>query len=145
MKPTLRGLFLRQRRLDSLALRTFMWSSWSHVAVVNPHTGSDVIDATFFHGVALRRIDAVLGRASQYAFKDVECPDPVAAWDWCTSQIGKPYDVSGVLGIALHRDWQKEDAFFCSELFELALKAGGRQRFIGKVHRVTPEHSWMVI
>ena len=36
-------------------------------------------------------------------------------------QIGKPYDVTAVFGLALHRDWREKSKWFCSE--ELAAAA----------------------
>ena len=36
------------------------------------------------------------------------------------SQIGKPYDKTGALGLGLHRDWQEDDAWWCSELIPWA-------------------------
>jgi hypothetical protein len=32
------------------------------------------------------------------------------------AQVGKPYDFLAIAGIALQRDWQSENAWFCSEL-----------------------------
>jgi len=37
------------------------------------------------------------------------------------AQVGKPYDFLAIAGIALQRDWQKEDAWYCSELIAAAL------------------------
>lgn len=36
-------------------------------------------------------------------------------------QLGKPYDFIGIAGIALGRDWQSPDRWFCSELIAAAL------------------------
>lgn len=37
------------------------------------------------------------------------------------AQVGKPYDFLAIAGIALQRDWQKENSWFCSELVASAL------------------------
>lgn len=118
-----------------------MWSQWSHVAVV---FGEYVIDATFKHGVARRKLDELLATCSYYQFRDEACPDLPAAYAFARSQIGKPYDLLGVLGIGLHRNWQEDDSWFCSELKEAIQAAGGNPRFGSFVGRVTPQHSWMV-
>jgi hypothetical protein len=137
------GIFMRQARLDSLMLRTGMWSSWSHVALIMPDENS-VIDATFFHDVARRPLGDLTRVASKMAFRVIEVLDPSACYDFARSQIGKPYDTWGVAGIGLHRNWQSEDSWFCSEFFEACLAAGGNKRFINQIHRVTTQHSWMV-
>lgn len=118
-----------------------MWSQWSHVAVV---FGEDVIDATFKHGVARRSLSALLATCSHYEFREEACPNMQAAYDFARSQIGKPYDILGVLGIGLHRSWQDDDHWFCSEFKEAIQAAGGNPRFGEFVGRVTPQHCWMV-
>ena len=37
------------------------------------------------------------------------------------AQVGKPYDFLAIAGIALQRDWQSENAWFCSELIGAGL------------------------
>ena len=37
------------------------------------------------------------------------------------AQVDKPYDFLAIAGLALQRDWQNEDAWFCSELQAAAL------------------------
>ncbi len=141
--PTITGIFCRRRRLDSLFLRTAMWSSWSHVAVVLPEPNT-IIDATFSHGVSERLLDRLVASSSQYQVRHFEAPDPEAGYAFARSCLGLPYDTKGVIGIGLHRDWQKPDAFFCSEFLEAVLAAAGNKRFINQIHRVTTQHSWMV-
>lgn len=41
------------------------------------------------------------------------------------AQLGKPYDVSAIAGIALDRDWREPDSWICSELQAAALEACG--------------------
>lgn len=149
----LQGIYCRARNPGSAFLRTAMWSSWSHVATVfgpglwtpgDDPTPYTVIDATFWHDVSQRPLKDVLDSSSKFSLKLVDCPDIVAAQRFAVAQIGKKYDTKGVLGIGLHRDWQEDDCWFCSELFEAILAAGGNQRFINQSGRVTPQHSWMV-
>lgn len=124
----MRAIYLRRRNLGSLILRTGMWSSWSHCGIVLP--GGMVIEAAAFHGVRMRPLAEVLADASAHAF--------------AMAQVGKPYDWLGAIGLAVHRDWERDDAWFCSELVEAAAAAGGRRRFVNQPRRVTPQHSWMV-
>jgi len=142
---TIRAIFCRRHHWAAPLIRLATWSLWAHVApIVEDEAEAVVIDATFTYGVARRGLPAVLASLSDYCVKEVDCPDPSAAYDFAREQLGKPYDTRGVLGLALHRDWQADDAWFCSEFFEAMLAAGGNRRFVQQAHRVTPQHSWMV-
>lgn len=150
--PTVRLLFCRtlspkepMSYISTPLLRLGAWSPWSHVALVM-EGGESVIDATFAHGgVQQRRIADVLAASSVHEFRDIECPDPAAAYAFARSQLGKPYDWRGTLGLALHRDWQQDDAWWCSELVEACIAAGGRPRFVRYARRLTQQHSYMVV
>lgn len=41
------------------------------------------------------------------------------------AQTGKPYDFTGVVGLAIGRDWREDDSWFCSELVARALEVCG--------------------
>lgn len=41
------------------------------------------------------------------------------------AQLGKPYDITAVAGLAIGRDWRTSDSWFCSELQAAALEACG--------------------
>lgn len=142
--PQIFAVYCRNRHISSPILRTVTWSSWAHVAPIIGDEADTIIDATFTFGVSRRSLSQLLADSSKYEVKHVECPDPKAAYDFARAQLGKPYDTLGVLGIGLHRDWQRPSAWFCSELFEAMLAAGGNLRFVRHANRVTPQHSWMV-
>lgn len=40
-------------------------------------------------------------------------------------QLGKPYDLTAVAGLAIGRDWRELDSWFCSELIAAALESCG--------------------
>lgn len=125
-------------------LRLGAWSSWSHVALVMAD-GVTVIDATFTHGgVKRRQLADVLAASSVWEYLDVEIPDAEAAFAFAVAQIDKPYDWLGAMGLALHRDWQRPDAWWCSEFVEACLAAGGLLRFRVDARRVSQEDSWKV-
>lgn len=125
-------------------LRLGAWSAWSHEALVM-EDGQTVIDATFTHGgVVQRPLADVLDTASKFDYRDIACPNPDGAYAFARSQLGKPYDVMGAIGLGLHRDWQRDDAWWCSEFVEAAIAAAGRVRFVNYPRRVTQQHSWMV-
>jgi len=135
-------LFSRSHTLPALAIRLVTWGTWSHVAIQTPR--QTVLQATWSKGVEEVPFDAFVRKASHWFALLVELPDPAGAIAWGRSQIGKPYDIWGALGLGFHRDWQADDAWWCSEFVEMALAHGGRPRFRTGLSRVTPEHSWMV-
>lgn len=49
----------------------------------------------------------------------------VAFYAFCHQQVGKPYDVTAIVGFALNRDWRQSDSWFCSELMAAALETCG--------------------
>jgi uncharacterized protein YycO len=138
------AVFCRDHSIGTPILRAAMWSPWSHVAPIIEDEPDCIIDATLFRGVQRRSKSGLLLHASKCEIRHFDCPSPQAAYDFARSQIGKRYDYAGVVGIGLRRDWQQDDAWFCSELFEAMLAAGGNPRFVRNAGRVTVQHSWMV-
>jgi hypothetical protein len=41
------------------------------------------------------------------------------------AQIGKPYDITAIAGLAFDRNWRNAESWFCSELIAAALEACG--------------------
>jgi uncharacterized protein YycO len=138
--------FSRDHTISTALIRLQTWSAWSHVGIVIPSEyGSDwVIEARLKSGVRRITLFQFMRDASEYALKDVEVPDPSAAYKFAYDQIGKPYDIWGVIGLGINREWDEDDKWWCSELTEACIKAGGRIRFSKDVRRLTPEHVWMV-
>ena len=125
----------------SAIIRSATWSRWSHVAIVS---GFHVIEAVT-SGVRRRPTMAAIHAARDASFVDLPCADPQSIVDAAESQIGKPYDWTALLGIGLHRNWQDDDAWFCSELVAWSFAAAGQPLFRKEVmRRVTPEHLWML-
>lgn len=135
-------VFCRAPTLTSRLIRLVTWSKWSHVALIQ---GDWVIDATAKHGVAVRPlIDFEIENDDVHA---VDLPrdlgDALAVQ--MITQVGKPYDWTAALGVGLHRDWQKDDAWFCSELVAWAYDRVERPLFRPEtMHRVTPQHLFML-
>jgi uncharacterized protein YycO len=65
------------------------------------------------------------------------------------SQTGKPYDFLAIAGIALQRDWQSENAWFCSELIASALAQKDVQIFpphlATEFNHVTPRDVLLIV
>lgn len=140
---SLRVIYLRAPNLATPLIRARFWSEWSHCGIVTPD--GTVIEATAWHGVREVPLRDVLARASRYEFVDIDCPYPTMGIAWARSQIGKPYDWFGALGIGFNRNWQDDDRWFCSELLEAAVLRAGRVRFREGVYRIDPQTSWAAI
>ena len=90
-------------------------------------------------------IDYVISRHTSYAFSDLPCADPDAVIKAALTQLDKPYDFTALFGLLMHRDWQEEDSWFCSELVAWAFAQGGSPLFKpDAIKRVTPQHLWML-
>lgn len=135
-------VYCRRRTLGSWVLRLFMWSSWSHCAIVTPD--DTVIEAAASSGVVERPVAEFAKSISKFEVKQIEVDSVDRALWYARSQIGQPYDWWAVIGLGLRREWSDEDAWFCSEFTEAAIQAGGRIRFDRQPHRITPQLSYMV-
>lgn len=119
-------LFTAKKAPGSIFIRVATWSRWSHVALVCGD--GSVIEAIGFKGV--RRIpfeEAIHGsfRFSLVEFKNVSEEKNQELIEVLMSQVGKKYDYLGALGIGLHRNWQSEDKWICSELIAWGLQEIG--------------------
>lgn len=132
---TVRVIFSRRHHIGSLLLRTFMWSAWSHCGII---AGDEVIEAVAGKGVVITPLAEFQKHASKWTIVKIPAADPAAVIEWARKQKDKPYDFSGVLGIAMHRSWQKADAWFCSELVASAFHAAGTALFRTDAWRITP-------
>jgi len=123
-------------------IRAFTWSSWSHVSIID---GDTVIEAAALHGVRRVPVLDAINRASRGEVVEFQCQDPERIIAAAASQIGKPYDYTALIGLGLRRDWQESDSWFCSELVAWAFQEAGEPIFrADAMHRVTPEHLWML-
>lgn len=126
----------------SAAIRLSTWSDWSHVAIID---GDEVIETTAPAGVRRFPVVQAINHAKRGAIVELPCRDPQAVIAAAVSQLGKPYDYTAILGLGLRRDWQEEDAWFCSELVAWAFQHAGEPLFRADVlRRVTPQHLWML-
>lgn len=138
----MRLIFCRKHSLGSWLIRVATWSRWSHCVIVD---GTHGIDSTFLHGGVRRRpLGDSLAGYSHTAAVDIAVPDEAAALEFARGQIGKPYDWTAIVGFIVRRDWAEPDAWFCNELAEASLSAGGRARWRADLNRITPGASWAV-
>ena len=137
----MRVLFCTSHLPGAVLIRAVTWSAWSHVAILD---GDMAIEAVWPH-VKVTPLAEVLARHSRYAVVDLPGADDAAILEAARSQVGKPYDLTALFGLLMHRDWQEEDRWFCSELVAWAFDKAGSPLFRrDAMHRVTPQHLWMV-
>ena len=135
----MRVIFCRASDPISWAVRLVTWSEWSHVGIVD---GSHVIEAWFPY-VRVSKLADVIRAHSAIAYKDIYCKSPHKAIEAAASQVGKPYDIKGIIGLPLNRNWQDDDSWCCSELVAWSFLQGGTRLF-PDIHRVTPGMLWKI-
>lgn len=124
-------VFSARKGLSSAAIRAATFSRWSHVALVRGH---EVIEAVY---PKVRVVDFLEWEREQKRF-EFGAKVSQSAWDFALSQVGKPYDVSAIFGIAFRGDWEESSKWFCSELVATAV-SHERCIFRPDLSRVTPE------
>lgn len=126
----------------SWLIRAGTWSAWGHVALVD---GDQVIESVMGHGVRRVPLDSAIRRASRHALVSLAAHNPALIIAAATEQLGKPYDYTAILGLGLHRNWQEDDAWFCSELVAWAFQQACEPLFRAEcLRRVTPQHLYML-
>lgn len=100
--------FSANNGVASRLIRWFTWSPYSHVDFVLDN--GKLLGAQTNGGVLVRAPDSY----SKVLRVAVEAPDAVL--EYAQSQIGKPYDYSGIFGIILRSNWHRSKNWFCSEL-----------------------------
>ena len=134
-------LFCTSQKIGAVAIRAVTWSKYSHVALVD---GDEVIEATW-PAVRVAPLSEVIAAHSAHVIVDLPCLSPAEVIKAARSQVGKPYDYTAILGLGLRRDWQEEDAWFCSELVAWSFQHAGEPLFRAEcLRRVTPQHLWML-
>jgi uncharacterized protein YycO len=119
----MRFIFTAQATALSSLIQAFEGSQFSHVAAVLP--GDRVIETTWSNGVRERGLSSLQEDALRYAMFEIALHDEVAAETFLREQIGKPYDKMALLGIGFGRDWQNDNAWYCSEMITTAIAKGG--------------------
>lgn len=132
----MRLLFARSHWPGSYLIRAGTFSRWSHVAPVRDMDYA--IEAVLPRVRATTPADVIISH-SAHEWRQIAAPDEAAAWAYGQAQIGKLYDIGGIIALPFQRrDWQSDGRWFCSELVAAMLAAGGLALF-SDASRVTPE------
>jgi len=142
---TVSVIFRRNHTLGSILLRVAMWSKWAHCGVIH---GNEVIEASAVGGVVRTPYDAFIKNSSCHEIVGFYLQDAVAdaVVQNMLSQLGKPYDWTGILGIAFRqRNWHDKDKWSCAELVAWAFEKAGRPLVRAGSWRVNPQQIYLPI
>lgn len=135
-------LFCTSKLPGAALIRAVTWSKYSHVALVLED--GTAIEATY---PKVRRVslETILAAHSKYVIVDIPTDCDKEIEEAAINQIGKPYDITALLGILVHRQWTDTDKWFCSELVAWCFAQGGHSLFREEdIHRITPQNLWML-
>ena len=134
---------------SDLFAKTIEWYGggplYSHVDTVLPD--GSLLGARVDGGVQVRPA----GYLGAETVLRVEIPvgDPMtdAYYNGVKAEIGKPYDVNGILGFVAGRDWRSPESWFCSELVAAKLEGCGYWPFplASPSNKVTPPNLILVL
>lgn len=130
-----RVIFTRNHKIGSIILRGFLWSAWSHCAIID---GDEVIEAAAPGGVRVRPLADLIADSTKWEIIEIPCKNPAAVIAAARKQVGAPYDWLGVVGIGFRRRWQDDDAWFCSESIASAFYDAGEPIVRLDAYRITP-------
>ena len=130
-------IFTRNHLPLSPIVRFITWSEYSHCGFISKN--NMVIEAKF-SGVQSNKLSKVISGSSKSIIYELDLEDEQKAENFLLLQIGKDYDISALFGIFLHRDWQKDDKWFCSELLAKSIIESGSPFIPSKyLNRITPQ------
>lgn len=130
--------------IGAILIKLFTFSKWNHSAIMFDE--NTVFDVTVMSKVRCQTKEQFLKHYPKSDFHRVNVPNEQAALAFAKAQLGKEYDKSAIFGIIFQkRRWQEDDKWFCSELVEAILAAGGKIRFRTIVSSILPRETYAVI
>jgi len=140
---SIRMMFTNSKTPMSPLIRAVTWSDFSHcVVLIDEHT----IIHSDFHGVRIEPIKDLQDRSRNWMIVEYECERPLDVIEACKTQLGKPYDFTGLFGIILRDvDLQDDSKWWCSEFPVYAFDVTKQPKFnVEFMHRITPQH-WLLL
>ena len=131
-----RLIFTKQPTIASTLIRYLTWSRWSHVGIVTAE--NTLVESMIGTGVREIPQRAATSTPARSRSSTIPARSP-RRLSKPSAQIGRPYDLGAIIGFLGRRNWQKDDAWFCSELVAKAFGDAGYPLFRSdRIHRVTP-------
>src|SRR6476660_9668360 len=113
---SIRLQFATENNIASWTLHWFDHTWCSHVDAVMPEGG--LLGAKYCGGVCIRPNEGFTKTLMVELPTTQEiCED---FYQFCRSQLGKPYDVLAITAFAFGREWRDNSDWFCSELIAAA-------------------------
>jgi hypothetical protein len=136
-------IFTNSKKPAAPLIRFVTWSQFSHVAVM---IDDDTIVHADFKGVRVEPIKDLQDRSDNWMIVEYECENPQDVISACLTQVGKPYDFTGLVGIIIRDiDIQDDSKWWCSELPMYGSAAAKWPTFnLEFIHRLTPQH-WLML
>ena len=131
-------IFANSNTIGSKIIRWKTKSQWSHVGIVDLKR-QVVFEAVWPDGVVQTPLDKVIARSNEWECRELPVEHYGPAIAYMVSQLGKPYDTLGVLGLGFNRNWQDDKKWWCSEYVAMTALQGGNKRFSGNLHTITPQ------
>lgn len=141
---TIKLQFLQGTDASSRMIQWFSHGPWSHVdAVLDDGT---LLGARADGGVAIR--PSSYTGADKTCRADIPCtPEQEAAfYRFLALQIGKPYDMTGIIGFVADRNWRQDDSWFCRELVTAAEEQCGLFPYplVSPANKITPTDAYLL-
>lgn len=133
--------FVRDKSLVSRVIRFMTLSEFSHVAV---QISGDIWEARMSEGVERTTLYEFRERHPVTVTRQVWV-DTACATNWLNRQVRKRYDWGGLFGFIAQRDWQNQQAWFCSELAAGVIAHCGNSARKLRTDRVTPRDLFNLI
>jgi len=139
----LKMMFTNSKTPMAPIIRMFTWSKVSHVVILINDT---TILHSDFHGVRIEPLADLQKRSKNWMIAEFECERPQDVIDACLTQLGKPYDFTGIFGVVIRNvDIQDDSKWFCSELPVYGFEVSNQPKFqLEFQHRITPQ-DWLLL
>lgn len=136
-------IFSSNNKPFSLVIKLVTASMWHHCGVIFDNNPDVVYEARLFGGVQINTTADFKSRG-KYQTIDIPLLDENSAKDYAISQLGKKYDLMGILALLINRSkLQNPDKLYCSEYVANICKAGLRQIIRNGVNGVTPRDIYL--
>jgi uncharacterized protein YycO len=123
----------------SKVIRTVTSCRWHHVGVIF----DDYVIEARFSGVLKTPLADVKARGD-YAVVDHAIANEDKALAFALEQVGKGYDIAGLIGFPFRARWQDPTRWYCSELVAAIAEAGGTPLVRTDLAGVSPRDLWVI-
>jgi uncharacterized protein YycO len=123
----------------SKVIRTVTSCKWHHVGSVF----DDYVIEARFSGVLKTPLADVKARG-EFAIVDHKINNEDEAREFALAQVGKGYDLAGLIGFPFRARWQDPSRWYCSELVAAIAEAGGTSLVRSDLNGVSPRDLWVI-